>query len=281
MKTVIASYPYAMERVYSVTLSRLVGSLGDLVDEILVPAYVAGYAELPETERQDAWPELLERAISRLSFAAKDVIRAGQRAVPGVARNVANTNRTGWRRWADKLIGVNVFKSRGEAAWINPLVTSWSLENSKLISSISTQYLDQVAQRSQDMLRSGTSPKHFSVELARIYGITMGRAKLIARTEVAKLNGQLTRARQMRLGISIYIWSTSKDERVRPSHDALEGKECLWDDPTVFRDPGGAWQKREGIGAYIGHPGTDFQCRCVSYADVESALDELLQQPAA
>ena len=49
------------------------------------------------------------------------------------------------------------------------------------------------------------------------------RARLIIRTESSKLNAALTEVRARNLGISAFIWSTSEDRRVRPSHKMMDG----------------------------------------------------------
>lgn len=49
------------------------------------------------------------------------------------------------------------------------------------------------------------------------------RARLIIRTESSKLNAALTEVRARNLGIPAFIWSTSEDRRVRPSHKMMDG----------------------------------------------------------
>lgn len=49
------------------------------------------------------------------------------------------------------------------------------------------------------------------------------RARLIIRTESSKLNAALTEVRARNLGIPGFIWSTSEDRRVRPSHKMMDG----------------------------------------------------------
>jgi len=71
------------------------------------------------------------------------------------------------------------------------------------------------------------------------------RARLIARDQTLKLYGGITEAQHKEAGIDRYWWSTSKDERVRPEHAALEGQTFAYNDPP---EPG--------------NPGEDFQCRC-------------------
>ena len=54
------------------------------------------------------------------------------------------------------------------------------------------------------------------------------RAKLIIRTESAKLNAALTEVRSINLGLKAYIWSTSEDQRVRASHKLMDGVLVFW-----------------------------------------------------
>jgi len=281
VKILLTTYPSGIERVYQAVLLRCVAGFQEEAVKILIPAYAEALYEFQSDIRQDAWPTDLKRAFSRLNLALGALVGDSVKKVPPVAEQVVVHSRNRWRVWAAQVVGVNIFRPKGEAAWLNPMVQSWTGENSRLITSIATQYLDKVAQRSQDMVRSGTSPLAFAAELQAVYDLTRSRAKLIARTEIAKLNGQITQARQQRLGIEVYTWATARDERVRDSHAVLEGKECRWDDPTVYRDSGDTeWTRRARIGAFEGHPGEDFQCRCVSYADIETTLDTLLGNAA-
>jgi|GEM_PF-277516 len=71
-----------------------------------------------------------------------------------------------------------------------------------------------------------------------------------------------------------YIWSTCKDERVRPQCAAMEGKLCLWADPTVYsRDKGKTWIPRPE-GASLTHPHEWDGCRCSAYTNLEDVIDK-------
>ena len=94
-------------------------------------------------------------------------------------------------------------------------------------------------------------------DLVERFGVSESRAALIARDQTLKLNGQLNRSKQQAAGISQYRWSTSRDERVRETHQALEGSTHSWDVPP----PG------------TGHPGDDYQCRCTARAIVPEFED--------
>lgn len=84
--------------------------------------------------------------------------------------------------------------------------------------------------------------------------VNESRAALIARDQTLKLNGAMTRIRQTNAGVTSYVWSTSNDERVRDTHKELDGQQFDWSSPP---EPG--------------HPGEDYQCRCVAIP----VIDEL------
>ena len=94
------------------------------------------------------------------------------------------------------------------------------------------------------------------------FGTIEGRAKVIARDQVGKLNGQLTQARQQALGITEYVWRTSRDQRVRDAHADRDGRRFRWS--TAPAD---------------GHPGHPVQCRCVAEGVID--LDQIAASSAA
>lgn len=256
--------------------------LTSLVDEVskgirlhMLPAYTMSLAERNAEIRRDDWSSYITAAVNAIRLSTKDKLEAGQRMLVNLAAGVSAFSKKPWQALAESQVGVNIF---AQERWLEPLLRSWAEENAKLITSVPEQYLARVAQRAQDMVRQGRTIDYFKKELINQYGLASARAKLIARTEIAKLNGQISKARQQALRVREYNWLTSADERVRESHKILNGKICQWDDPTVYREPDEkVWKKRSSIGAYEGDPGEDFQCRCISAARIDSLLDELLK----
>ena len=55
-------------------------------------------------------------------------------------------------------------------------------------------------------------------------------------------------------GFQYYVWTTRKDDKVRPDHARLEGRICNWNDPPVVDLRSG--RRR--------HPGDDYNCRCTA-----------------
>lgn len=86
------------------------------------------------------------------------------------------------------------------------------------------------------------------------------RARFIAMDQVARLYGQVTKARSLELGIEAYIWETMRDEAVRPAHEERQSHVFRWDDPPSD-----------------GHPGEPWGCRCwptPAWAELAGLVEE-------
>ena len=90
---------------------------------------------------------------------------------------------------------------------------------------------------------------------------TRANARLIARTEVSKTQCALVRARAEAMRIDWYIWRTSKDSRVRSSHDIMDGVLVNWNDPPNPEELDKA-NKYKQANKY--HSGMIYNCRCYS-----------------
>jgi len=101
-------------------------------------------------------------------------------------------------------------------------------------------------------------------ELKKIWTKARNRAKLIARDQLEKQYGELNRDTQLQYGVKEYTWVTAGDERVRDSHSRLDNRICSWSDDSVVKS-GNNWVQRSSLGAFVGIPGQDYNCRCVAY----------------
>ena len=125
--------------------------------------------------------------------------------------------------------------------------------NISLIKDIPNASLQRIETRLRVGIEQGLSSKKLAEGVQAELGIAKNRSKLIARDQTNKFMGKLTELRQTSLGVQEYFWSTSRDERVRPSHASKEGKTFSWDNPP----------------ADTGHPGNDINCRCVAIPILE------------
>lgn len=106
----------------------------------------------------------------------------------------------------------------------------------------------------------GRRPEAIEEEIKQMFPQqSKARAKLIARTEVAKIHTALVQTDCERVGVQYYIWRSSKDARTRESHLKMNGVICSWNDPP---DPESIFPERnhKPYGHYP--PGGTFNCRC-------------------
>lgn len=164
-------------------------------------------------------------------------------------------------------------------------------KNSTLIKSIPEEFIKNIETIVYNGVTSGadyaTIAKQISgtKDISSAFGKLNNRVKIIARNEVATINSQINQKRVQELGLDLYEWRTSDDERVRgakggkypdakPNHAIMDKKICRWDDPTVYADTladskSGKWKKRSSIGGPDKHPGEAILCRCVAIPIVE------------
>lgn len=122
-------------------------------------------------------------------------------------------------------------------------------ENVDLIKSLPIDAAKRVHHFAQEALTTGTRSKEFVEEIMKSGKVARSRATMIARTETARAASTLTQARARYIGSDGYIWRTSRDGDVRPSHKKMEGKFVSWDAPPTL----------DGL---TGHAGCLPNCRC-------------------
>jgi len=111
----------------------------------------------------------------------------------------------------------------------------------------------EAAQRVHDLtlkgLEDSTRAAEIKAEIMRSGEVTESRATLIARTEVSRTAAILTQSRALYVGSEGYVWETSRDGDVRPSHREMQGKLVRWDSPPT-------------LDKMTGHAGCFPNCRC-------------------
>ena len=143
-------------------------------------------------------------------------------------------------------LGVDVRPYLGQQR-VTTYLLQWREANVALIKTIPPRYhrqliLDMTAHFAERPFDRG-GLQQMLVQSGRSAGYN---ARRIARDQTNKAVGNLNQIRQMDIGIESYVWRTSMDERVRPTHRDKEGTVFRWDNPPPD----------------TGHPGHDIQCRC-------------------
>lgn len=163
--------------------------------------------------------------------------------------------------------GIDLSAYLGNSPRISEKVNAMTTANVQLIKSIRSQYLDKVQNAVTQAVVNGTLNKDLVQQIKDIGKTTEKRAIFIARDQSSKLNAALTQARHEDVGITKYTWSTSGDERVRESHVEKDGQVFEYANPP----------------ADTGHPGHDFNCRCVAIpylGDVVKASSNAQEAPS-
>lgn len=156
-----------------------------------------------------------------------------------------------WKKAIKATLGIDIREDYYLGDFYVEQLKKWVEDNVGLISSIPEDTLEKMKDIVYDGFTNGKTTTRMVKEIQIVYGVSRRRAELIARDQTAKLNGHIQKAQQQDAGITEYIWSTTGDERVRRSHQELNGKKFSWDDPPENSDGRKC------------HPGQDFQCRCI------------------
>lgn len=242
-------FPKRIAGQYEKDLDNLLNELASIVDQLFFKSNrvekIKATADR-ELNRKDAYDddieELLEQLNLRVSSQLSDdaLIRIAERN--GIEVN--EKNMAILRSQYKTVTGFDIF---AQEAWLRPKLKAFTRENVRLITNMRDDYLRKVESTIFRGVTRGQSLKDIREGVQKNLKVSKNRAKLIARDQVASLNGELTKVRQQDAGVQKYRWSTSGDERVRDEHEQNNGKIFSWADPPS-----------------TGHPGEDINCRCIA-----------------
>jgi SPP1 gp7 family putative phage head morphogenesis protein len=255
--------PKGIERELRSAIFRHLEKARDIIRKLLIPRLeeIEGRARITTADRADAepWPESVRRIMEnvRSEFAAAEA--SLETATVTAANKAAAFNQAEVTRQLRGVLGVDVFVAEPKLAEAMAAAIS---ESTALIKSIPARYFDEIEAGTMRAFRTGARASDVGKDIAARFGVSQKRGAFIARDQMSKLNGQLTRDRQIGLGVKGYIWRTAGDERVRDDHAALDGTKQSWDSPPVVDSRTG---RRE-------HPGGDFNCRCTAEPDLNALL---------
>jgi len=198
---------------------------------------------------RDAEVDDLAKANTEMTAYFASLVNATVAQIRTVLNLAGRQHTAAWTRAVRKAIGVDI------AALVHHSDLTESIQRSaasaaELIKDISSTSARRIAQLALDYASGGKSVKAFVDDVQRVLKVSRNRAKVIARDQIAKANSSFSRIRQVEAGVTSYVWRTSQDERVRPTHRSNNGKKIRWDQPPVT----------------TGHPGHDIMCRCTAEA---------------
>ena len=265
-------FPHNLERKYKKLLHKLTGEIRKQINAQLKPIIPSMLSEVEATypnqdsgqhkgtispesgKRSDGFLDVLRGVMASIENSLKPLVNQSIIEMQQIGNEISNFNQQQFEKVNYSVFGMDIFVDQ---PWLLDQLELFSRQNAQLITSLPEQELFQVSGIVERALVEGQRFSQVSTELQKRYGITRRRANLIGRDQTSKLNASLTRLRQQSAGVEEYIWQTSGDERVRPTHKAHDGKKFRWDDPP----------------ADTGHPGTDINCRCVAIPVMEGIIE--------
>jgi SPP1 gp7 family putative phage head morphogenesis protein len=136
---------------------------------------------------------------------------------------------------------------------LNDILNATVTENVGLIKSIPAQYLNGVQGAVMRSITTGNGMQDLVPYLQKHKGITLRRARMIAKDQTVKSFTSLSRARMQKIGLKSYTWRhTAGSRHPRKLHIELDGRVCDYNDPPVIQhDP-----------EVRGHPGQLINCIC-------------------
>lgn len=256
----VPQIPESAEREYVRLVNQYMWILKDEIEKEL-PKLKEVYrqerdAEVKQNRRNDGATDLI-LAITQVfnTIRNKIISRVAGFGLRRKLESLAHLNRKltvkEWKRAIKATLGIDIREDYYMGEFYKKYLELWVDENVDLIKSIPENTLDKMKDIVYDGYTSGKTTTRMAKDIQRIYGVSKRKAIFIARDQTAKLNGQIQRAQQMDAGIHEYVWMTTGDERVRRSHQELNGKKFSWND---------APENSDGRKC---HPGQDYNCRCI------------------
>ncbi|EEN1042837.1 TPA: phage minor head protein [Salmonella enterica] len=232
----------------------------------MVRAFIDELGKPTLTDATDTTPLLITSRLAAVMqrLASISVSEVAARLSAGFVTRANLQNKEQTQLTFFQAFGIDLTGMLGEAA-IKPEMEKAVSDNVDLITSIHTDFIHDIGEAVFTNMKDGGRHENL-IDLIKERGeVTRNRARFIARDQTSKLNADLTETRNVALGLDLYEWGGTGDERERDSHFVLNGMLCKYSDPTVYSDDGGkTWKKRSTIGAFIGKPGEDYQCRCLA-----------------
>lgn len=245
-------FPMALERQYAARIKEVVEIMRKAVNEILVPILPDIIREA-KSIRKDDYTDTLARAIELIGTQTVDQTGGAAGLASFIEEHgaaVSKFNKAEVISIMRGAVGVDIFLS--DPALL-PKLRGFATVNAGKIDSIAKFRLPEIERLVLQEIENGTRVEVLRADIQKQFKVDRSKADLLARDQTSKLNGDLTKLRQVEAGVQDYKWRTVGDDAVRDNHASKEGVTFKWSDPP----------------AETGHPGQDFQCRCYAEPIIE------------
>ena len=247
-------YPVQAEREFQRVTNGYMRILNETLKNHLPEIRDAARIEREANRRHDSADDLTNKLAAIFDTMAVEIERKTAKfglydKVQAMAHLTRKLSIKEWKKAVKATLGIDLLDDYYSGELFRELMQKWVEDNVGLIKTIPQESLGRMREIVMEGYRNGETTTSIIKKIQRTYSIDRRHAQLLARDQIAKLNSN-------NAGVEEYIWSTSGDGRVRPSHKRLNKKRFRWDDPPVVDEKTGRRC----------HPGEDYECRCVALA---------------
>jgi SPP1 gp7 family putative phage head morphogenesis protein len=281
-------FPSTISKEYQRLLLRVVRDWEDEAKKIIIPRLESIVSSanitknpiasdiISDSINNDDWVDDIKIMMTTFASRIKNLIPRPQ-ILSNIANKVSIFNNKQWKKIVKNSLGIDYVN---QETWLNTHIKAFVEENTTLITKLQQETIDDITGIVTRGIQQGKRHETIATEILNgtqlekgRFKKTRNRARLIARDQVNKLNGQLQQLRQTDIGVTRYIWRTSQDERVRTSHRNMDGRTCVWHNSSVYIGSDEKQHPRSGINGVEAHPGQPIQCRCNASPDFTSIKD--------
>lgn len=258
-RALLQLYPKSIERQYIRKLNSFAIDLINATKEIFFPLlpsieFEANLMRPTSDNIKLDFADKIAQAMLKLqtSFENKWTKTRIQNLVTEIGESLSFFNKQQVTKVLSGILGIDIFLTE---PYLASEMKAFLSSNVSLINTISGRHFNDIENIAFKGARQGLRHENIRKEIQARFETTKNNAKRLARDQVNKFNGQLTKIRQQNVGVEKYIWRTVKDERVRSFHASREGKIYSWSSPPSD-----------------GHPGEPIQCRCWAEPTLENFI---------
>jgi SPP1 gp7 family putative phage head morphogenesis protein len=238
--------PRAAEFLYAAAVTADVKRFAAIVRSVLTESWLERIAR-PEpetrTDASDDRGDVIDAAFRRLNSRLDDMPRG---AVSGALGNVGKRATEHSKR---EFIRIGIGRLRDKEPALGRFIDQWRRENINKLWDLKANELKRLEKILRD--GEGSSVKTLAKQIEERLGVTESKAVSLARDQTGTLNSQITHHRMGAAGITEAIWTTAGDERVRESHQDMDGERYSLDEPPE-------------VDGHKSFPGEPPHCRCVA-----------------
>jgi len=246
--------PLNIEKEFHAQIRAYNAKFKEVIRKVLFPI-IEAYSVMTR-DTTDGIGEDINRAIETIKQEFNFIAAAENISKTMVNRvSLVNSNKTS--NAVNNAIGVDV-ASIIASENLAEFVELQTLQNAELIKSVPQDAIEEIRRIVLNGLSEGKRHEEIAKEISgtsanSTFNKMNNRIKTIARTEVAKVNSQITNKRLTNLGIKRAIWDATGDSRTRTCHAVRNGKE--------YDIEKGLYSSCDGKTI---QPGQEINCRCVA-----------------